>query len=123
MQRRRGNGRAGPPQAGARGHPQLRPTPRSLQWLALCLAVLICASIIGCAVLFGKASRGFSVARLAAREGHRHALPPPAPFRQLVGPSRPVWWHAPFFSGGGMGQEALQLVLGLQRFTAEYRDR
>lgn len=46
------------------------------------------------------------------------ALPPPPPRV----PGRAVWWHAPFFSGSGMGTEALQLVLGLDKFT-EYAGR
>lgn len=48
--------------------------------------------------------------------------PPPAPPPQSPLPPRPVWWFAPFLSGGGMGQEALQLVLGLYRHT-EYGHR
>lgn len=39
------------------------------------------------------------------------AVPLPAHLR------RTVWWHAPFLSGSGMGLEALQLVLGLERHT------
>ncbi len=45
------------------------------------------------------------------------AAPPPPRV-----PGRAVWWHAPFFSGSGMGTEALQLVLGLDKYT-EYTGR
>lgn len=57
----------------------------------------------------------------------RPVLPPPLPPLQPVQHQRKtqqrvVWWHAPFFSGGGMGVEAQQLVLGLQRHTG-FRNR
>jgi hypothetical protein len=47
---------------------------------------------------------------------------PSVPPLSRGGSKRIVWWFAPFLSGSGMGMEALQLVLGLQRHT-EFRGR
>ncbi|KAI7837514.1 hypothetical protein COHA_008650 [Chlorella ohadii] len=62
----------------------------------------------------------FSVSDLANRhfDDRRMGAAPPPPRV----PGRAVWWHAPFFSGSGMGTEALQLVLGLDKYT-EYTGR
>lgn len=56
--------------------------------------------------------------RLQQSALHAQASPLPPPEPPLPAhPHRTVWWHAPFLSGGGMGAEALQLVLGLERHT------
>mmetsp|Transcript_21458 Transcript_21458/g.38187 ORF Transcript_21458/g.38187 Transcript_21458/m.38187 type:complete len:218 (+) Transcript_21458:39-692(+) len=31
---------------------------------------------------------------------------------------RPLWWHAPFFSGGGYSSEAISFAIALHRFAA-----
>jgi hypothetical protein len=77
--------------------------------------------------LLGCLAFSVSVLALASLTGRNHTttqspssarrlainFPPPKAKRS----GRLVWWFAPFFSGSGMGMEALQLVLGLQQHT------
>lgn len=88
-------------------------TPRSRR-LALPPVLAACGVLASVAILIS-----LRAASDRAPVRQRQPLPPPPP---LPRPPRAVWWFAPFLSGGGMGQEALQLVLGLYRHT-EYKTR
>ena len=115
------------PSAARRGRaPALRRT--SLTLLSLGGAVLfaiVTAALYILATNYRETSSGAGMIRRAAqalRSGLPPPLaPPPAP-PVPPAPQRIVWWHAPFFSGGGMGVEAQLLVLGLQRYT-DFKDR
>ena len=91
----------------------------SPQVLGLGAAVFFAATLATLYTIAGDERRSFRVLDFVRRQPLRTGLPPPLP---PLAAGRQVWWHAPFFSGSGMGVEALQLVLGLQTFT-EFRDR
>lgn len=94
--------------------PPPRQAPQRLQLLLLLGAALFAATV-ATLYIFASTER-FSVQQLVERSSKLRSggLAPPPPRRT---DGRAVWWHAPFFSGSGMGTEALQLVLGLQRYT------
>lgn len=80
---------------------------RTLIWLALCLWVCL---------LFILLSLSGHQQDLAAAAYHDDA----GAVQLAAGGAgggrplgRPVWWHAPFLSGGGYSTEAVQFVLGL----------
>lgn len=100
--------------------PRRASPPRSLQLVLLAAGLVFSAAVATIySMIPSQGSPWFSMADLAGRQAKlRVGVPPPPP----PTPGRPVWWHAPFVSGGGMGREALVVALGLDRFT-EYHGR
>lgn len=100
------------------------PSVRRLSLHVLFLVGVVCFVLSSITLIYSLAGKQprFSRAGRGVPQHKTPALGPPPPLPPPRISLRTVWWHAPFFSSSGMGWEAIQLVLGLQRHT-EYGGR
>ncbi|GAB4823499.1 hypothetical protein N2152v2_010545 [Parachlorella kessleri] len=70
-------------------------------------------------LLWGLLANFSSFPALFSRDLVSRLTPPPLDMMWSAGSAhemldRPVWWHAPFFGGGGYSTDAITLTLGLE---------